>query len=201
MIHSTFRKILTAVTIFLFTMSFFGCEFWGDKSGNSSTAPSVKNAEQIVNCYVSRGISDQIGVYKGTGFFQLNVPAGDYLLTYTTNLGTFEIVFRATTTALLNIGIQPGDELQEAYLQKGTIVDTAGEVGTFGPVIVYAQPGSGTALSRGEIFIIDTTFEIIILISGGEVVPSDLVILLPEPQSPDKPDISGATQAVVALID
>jgi hypothetical protein len=185
--------------MFLFTVSFFGCEFWENKNGTSPTSPSVKNPEQFASFYVGRGISDQIGVYKGTEFFQINVPTGDYLLTYTTNLGTFEIVFRATKSALLNIGLQPGDEVQEVSLQKGTIDDTAIEVGRFGPTIVYFQTGCGTAISIGELFIIDTCSSIIILISGGEVIPSDIVIFLPEPEKPDKLDIPGATQTVASI--
>jgi hypothetical protein len=73
-----------------------------------------------------RGTSDQIGVYyDGHTRFQFQAPVGDYLLTYTTTLGDFYLVFRAKRTALITVGVQEGDLIYESKLVKGTVTATA----------------------------------------------------------------------------
>lgn len=71
------------------------------------------------------GSSDGFGVYHdGRSIFQFQVPAGDYLLSYSTTLGDFYIVFRAKNNALIGVGIQEGDLVYEAKLYRGTATGT-----------------------------------------------------------------------------
>lgn len=177
------------------------CQWFSGESDGPTSATVSGNAAQPGNFYVSRGIADQFGVYKAeSGGFQVNIPTpGDYVLTYTTTLGTFEIVFRATEKALLNIGVQPGDDVLEASLQTGQITETAGQkttVQTFGPVIVFLRPGSGTDIGWTDIFVVDTSHATIILIRNGSVTPGPLVIILPKPVDPGIPGASKAATAV-----
>jgi hypothetical protein len=95
------------------------------------------------NFYAAEGYSDLIGVhYDGKAeFFQAQMPPGDYLLTYTTDLGQFYIVFTATENALLTIGLMDDDVVYEAMLYRGTVTDKSYTYYD-DPVIVYSQFGS-----------------------------------------------------------
>lgn len=70
-----------------------------------------------------RSSSDQMGVYYDghSAFFQFRVPAGEYLLIYTTRLGSFYIVFRAKSAALITVGLQAGDLMYDAQLFRGMV--------------------------------------------------------------------------------
>jgi hypothetical protein len=95
------------------------------------------------NFFVREGSSDQFGVYYNgeSDFFQLQIPQGDYLLTYTTTLGQFYLVFRATERALITVGLQDGDVVYEAMLYKGTVTGTTPTFQQH-PVIVFSEFGA-----------------------------------------------------------
>jgi hypothetical protein len=76
--------------------------------------------------YAGPGFSKEIGAYAGVGFFQVNLPEGDYRLTYTTNLDTYNLIFRVSPgISLVNVGLTPGESVAEASLLVGTISDSA----------------------------------------------------------------------------
>lgn len=95
------------------------------------------------NFHAGSGYSDQFGVYYNgkAGFFDAQMPPGDYLLTYTTTLGQFYIVFRATANALIRIGLMDSDVVDEAMVYRGTVIDTSYTYYD-DPVIVYSQFGA-----------------------------------------------------------
>ncbi len=115
------------------------------------------------NFSASRGISDGFGVYKGHEYFQIQVPAGDYLLTYRTNNNTFYIVFHAPESARLLIGLQSGDEVLEATVYHGTILDTS-NADVQGTVTLYSELGASGAWNH--LFSIDPSIAGIPLIGG-----------------------------------
>ena len=115
------------------------------------------------NFYVSRGNSDSFGVYNGDGFFQVQVPAGDYALTYTTDDSTFHIVFRALENARLMIGLNPDDEVQEATVYQGAVTDTS-DADPRGTVILYSELGATGSWSH--LFRQDASIPEILLIGG-----------------------------------
>lgn len=95
------------------------------------------------NFFACEGYSDQVGVYYDgkSDFFQLQVPTGDYLLTYVTTMGHFYLVFRATESALITVGLQDGDVVYEAMLYKGTVTATS-SVYFQHPVTLFSEPGA-----------------------------------------------------------
>lgn len=116
-----------------------GVSVWARAENDSSAT-----TDQIANFYASRGHSDEYGVYIGNEIFVVQVPAGDYMLRYKTNLGTFYIVFRATEKSFLYVGLQSGDAIVDATIFPGTIFDTSKESQTYGVVTLYVWPGSST---------------------------------------------------------
>jgi hypothetical protein len=119
--------------------------------GSSPSSPAVQLALPLSseqpghhgNFFADVGISDEVGVYYDgrSDFFQVQVPLGEYLLTYTTNLGMFYMVFQATESAIITVGIHEDDQVYEAMLYNGTVTDTSNGV-EYPPVIVFSEFGA-----------------------------------------------------------
>ena len=110
---------------------------------------SSENSNEM-GFYATRGVSDVFETTEiGDGFFRVNVPiAGGYVLTYTTTLGTFHIVFEATDKALLTIGLLKGDKVESASIQQAKLKVPAQYMQYYsGPVNVYYKPDDGTSLN------------------------------------------------------
>jgi len=107
------------------------------------------------------------------------VPAGDYLLEYTTTLGTFHIVFQAGNHAIVHIGLQEGDSVIEVSLRNGNMKNAVAKevvlatIWENGPVNVYLWPGSSISTWE-ELFEINRNIAPVVLIRGGQVVVSKL---------------------------
>jgi hypothetical protein len=215
-----FQKVQWIVLVAILVMGIAGCGFLGDD--NNPTAPGGLPS-QHANFFVSGGIFPEIGIYSGNEFFMVNVLMGDWLLMYTTNWGTFNIVFRATEATLLTVGLVPDDEVEEASIQKGTIADTAEAVQEDGAVTLFSLPDQQNSEPLDpdqepldpdqepldDIFVEDPVVPVIILISGGQVVQSATVVILPEPAQPDpeEPEAgdgaeeSGQTYTITASVE
>lgn len=162
-----------------------GCNLW-ERDQSSPSTPIQAQAEHLGNFSAGQELGDQWSIYIGDGgMLSLNVPIpADYLLTYTTNLGTFYIVFQATEKALMNIGLTPGDKVQEVSIQRGTIFEsarTSPNVWKSGAVTLFAWPGGG-ATSWSDIFLIDGEWGVLVLVRDGKI--ADGVRKLPEPEPP-----------------
>ncbi len=137
------------VAVVLLSVGLIGCN--QDNRGGPTTPELIahtaarQNAARPGNFYAGRGLSDEFGAYVGHGEFVVQVPAGEYLLEYTTDLGTFYLVFRATASSLLYIGLQPDDVVHDAIVYTGTITDTSGETQEHGNVTLFVWPGSARA--------------------------------------------------------
>ena len=92
-----------------------------DDGGNPISPQGGEESDFIA----SQGQTDQWGAYytEGAGSFYVNVPqAGDYQLKYTTrNGGPYYITFDTPERAILEVGLQSGDELADACVSSGTI--------------------------------------------------------------------------------
>jgi hypothetical protein len=119
-----------------------GCERDAQQTPTTPGIAGQKQAEDMANFYARQGISDEFGAYVGAGEFVIQVPAGEYLLEYTTLKGTFYVAFRATGRALVYIMLVAGDSIQTAVIYRGTIIDEIGQTQTSHNVTLFAWPGS-----------------------------------------------------------
>ena len=142
------------------------------------------------NFYATQSDEQGYCVYIGGGEFRFNALPGEYLLTYTTDLGMFKFVMRVLQEALVTIGIHPGDVMREAILYKGIITNTATRamqsVQVSGPVTLATWPGI-----EQEAIVLDPTEEPIRLILNGQITPEmkecRIPVVLPTPIP--KPDL------------
>ena len=108
--------------------------------------------------------------------FQISVPTGEYLLTYTTTIGTFYVAFRATNASILFIGLTSGVSVSEASVQKGKIINETQRNWQSNSVTLFAWPDgpawNGVFQSDGS--------TAVVLIKNQGVAPG--VNKLPEPQ-------------------
>ncbi|GAK52130.1 hypothetical protein GobsU_17960 [Candidatus Moduliflexus flocculans] len=135
--------------------------------------------------------SNQMGFYsaKGDGQFgafvnensefQISVPAGEFLLTYVTNTGTYYVAFRATNAAILFIGLNKGGQVLEASVQKGKITNESQKNWRSNSVTLFAWPGSDLVWNAA--FQSDGSAAVV-LIKNQSVAPD--VNKLPEPSRP-----------------
>ena len=164
------QRLYWTLGLVILILGLVGCELI-DSGNVGPTDPA--DMTQLSNFWVGRG-QDKLGVYQEKGFVQVSVPAGSYLLTYTTDLGTFFIVFSSEEGALLALGLQEGDTLRSITLQQGTIPDTVTPTQTQEGVSIYYWPGDDTeevdlVAFLAEIFTSDPDVEEIILVEEGEV--------------------------------
>jgi len=117
-----------------------GVSVWAYAESSSPSTPEI--AKHPANFYAGRGFSDEYGAYVGNEVFVVQVPAGDYLLRYKTNVGTFDLVLRATEKALLYVGLVTGDKVIDAFIYPGTVFDTSRDTQAHGIVTLFVWPGS-----------------------------------------------------------
>jgi hypothetical protein len=174
-----FQRIQWGVLVLILVLSVVGCEEFAQKHTVGPTVPTglSPNPMQLANCWVGRG-QNKFGVYTEPGLLQVQAPAGVFLLMYRTNLGAFYFVFSSTDGAFLAIGLLEGDELHEVTLQEGTIPDgTTPEFESEG-VNIFCWPGSTTAVSWENVFVIKPATVLIVLIRDGEIVTDNLDIVI-----------------------
>jgi len=174
-------------SVMLIVVAVVGCNLL-DKESNTPTMPEssgqlpvVGLPGQIANFYVSSGITDHFGVYKGDGFFTANVPKkGVFLFTYFTEFGgPFYLVTKVKKNSLLFVGLQLGDEVLDVTLSEGNetaLALTSPEAEDFGSVVVLYRPGRIGTWSN--FIIINPEIVIIVLIRGGVIIVSDTVVIL-----------------------
>lgn len=186
-----FQKIQWIALALIVILGVVGCEMLAPDSNVGPTAPVevLSNPAHLANFWVGRG-QNKLGVYKGEELLQIQAPEGEYLLMYTTNLGTFYVVFKAGPEgAFLAIGLQPGDEVQQVILQKGTIPDDAPPLPESREgVYIYFWPGNPTVTSWEVIFTADPSVALIFLIIDGKInTDSGVIEILPVTQEPEIP--------------
>lgn len=143
--------------------------------------PSEHSSE--MGFYSSRG-DGQFGAYAGDlAEFLISVPAGDYLLTYATTAGTYEIAFRAFKAAIVHVGMFHGVRVTDASVQKGQITNTTGNTWEGDSVTLFAWPGGP---QWGGLFQSDGSASITV-ITGGQVAPGVKNLPLPQPASNPAP--------------
>jgi len=103
------------------------------------------------NFYANPGLTEGLAAYVGKEVFVVQVPAGDYRLYYKTNLGEYNLVLRASATALLYVGLATGDQVIDATIYPGTITNTSGATQTHGLVTLFMWPG-GPVTDWNEVF-------------------------------------------------
>ncbi len=142
----TLQRICMSVCVVILVTGMLGCE-------RESNTPSDPNLPQPgievfpysparADFYVLGTSSDELGVYVGDGFFMVQIPAGEYLLRYITERGMFHLVCRVNEPALIFIGLQEDDVIQDAWLFAGTITDVGQETQDHGTVMLFSWPGS-----------------------------------------------------------
>ena len=181
-----------AVALMVIMLGIGGCNL-GKEKESSLTFPTDSpetSLPTMENFYATQSDELEYCVYIGGGEFRFNVLPGEYLLTYTTDLGVFKFVMRVLEEALVTIGIQPGDVVHEAILYKGIITNTAmrtmQSVQVSGPVTLATWPGI-----EQEAIVLDPTEEPIRLILNGQINPEmkecRIPVVLPTPLP--KPDL------------
>jgi hypothetical protein len=135
------------------------------------------------NFYAGPGNGNKFGIYKRRGELMVDVLEGQFLLTYTTLLGTFHVVFEATTPSVLTIGLLEGDDVIQAFLQRGNISETSTGLYQVSGLTVFAWPGMGSVWD--DIFVINPVTPIVVLVEEGSGIASDNVDLLPGSEDDD----------------
>lgn len=124
-------------------------------SGGPSTP---KIPDQHENMKEEPAYSKEFWALSEEGFFKMNIPrAGDYKAQYTTNVGSFEILFRLSSKSLVTVELKPGNVVQEVILQRGAIV---------------VNPSQALEIIEKGEFTLDESFGTLVLISGGAIVQS-----------------------------
>lgn len=141
----------------IFMISMFSCH---SDNRKSPTAPTI--SDQHANVTSEQGYSDQFWASVDDGYFQVNIPEiGDYRLEYTTNVGTFDILFRIRDDIVLTVELMPGNEIVTVLLQKGAIRELPSNMSQAVEIFEDAQ------------FEMDPVFGTLLLISDGKsVLPS-----------------------------
>ena len=152
---------------------------------------SSDNSEEM-GFYSSNG-NGQLGAWAGDlAEFQIGVPAGEYLLTYSSTVGTFYVAFRATNAAILHIGLLGNDRVASATIQKGKITNESVNKWGSNAVTLFAWPGSGVAWN--VVFQSDGSWPINLIV-GGQVASGINKLSGPEgaPSSPTTTTTEPAT--------
>lgn len=171
-----------------------GCSLL-DQGQDSPTAPAAGSADDLANLYVCRGSSEGYGVFIKAGLLVVNLPAaGDYVIAYTTSLGTFYVVARADNPSQLFIGLHPDDTIVNAVIAKTTITASASTGRQGGGVSVFSSPDNSQGLGQITTLPTGTTVAtllnnpptgvtVILIVKDGELQTSGTdVFELPEPE-------------------
>ena len=127
------------VTAFLLLFVLSGCS--NDQNPLFSNPTIPDNTLSRPNFYAGETKEQGFGVYKGHEHFLIQVPAGEYLLEYITQIGQFYIVFRADKNAVLNIGLVAGDDVKQATIYPGHVTDTS-DPRPLGVVTLFSEEGA-----------------------------------------------------------
>ena len=127
-----------------------GCNLLDDSSAPTAPQTATLRAEQVGQCFATSEAPTEwaYSYTPGQAVFCVSVPEpGAYLLRYTVNGGTFEVVFEVSAAKRVYIGLlSNADALTAVSLQRGTLSDDAAPMeGDYGDIRFYAIPGSGVA--------------------------------------------------------
>jgi hypothetical protein len=135
--HRNYMLCLVLSLLLLAGMS--GCKT------QNPVSPQVQEPQEpghLMSFYSRQGVSEGFASYVGNEMFVIQAPAGDYMIQYETTTGTYEIVFRATESSLIYVGLTGGDLVHTAVIYPGTIFNESGETWVNGTVTLYSWPGS-----------------------------------------------------------
>lgn len=152
-------------SLLIVTLVVAGCGLFGDRERMNPVSPA--GSGQLPNFWVGQGQNKYV-VTTQPNEMELSVPQGAYLLEYTTTYGTFYILFKATMSVTLYIGLEAGDVVQEAMLYPGEIDPLAEVIESNTGYQVFQLPEITSAQEWYETF--EGNFEIIVLISGGTIM-------------------------------
>jgi hypothetical protein len=143
MLKKTYHLLGMLLIAFIAIVGIPGCQHDND-NGNGISNPVIPRNITAVGT---------IRAFSTLEEFRVEAPAGSYLLTYTTQNGTFETVFTSTSNAaVLPVTLQPGEAVLSATLQSGTILPTAPIMQQTGAITIFTQPGTAAG-SSGNIFV------------------------------------------------
>jgi len=125
------------------TVSIVGCHLFEEQQ-HIPTAPIEAASEQYSNFFTMRHTVSPVFEWDpGHDVFCVNVPKrGEYRLTYETNWGVFNIVFRAIRPTYMYVGLLEDDVVKAIALEDGTIPENAEPVADDDSVIRFATPAS-----------------------------------------------------------
>lgn len=167
---ATIIGLICAVAMLIGLMSCGKDDSSKPTSSNIPMFPAGQSSENSneMGFYSSKG-DGQFGAWAGdSSEFLVGVPAGEFLLTYGTTVGTFSVAFRATDAAVLHIGMHENVRVTDVSAQKGTITKQDGGTWPHGAVTLFAWPGSGAAWN--SVFQSDGSAAIMLII-GGQAAP------------------------------
>ncbi len=174
----TYQVICVLLIIAVASLGIAACDLSEDKRNNFTSPGSMQeDGGSLMNFSSDPDEGNKFGVYKKYGLFKVRVKPGSYRLKYTTKLGTFYIVFHANDIAMLSLGLTLGDDVWEASLESGVIVDGVQPVVDDGLVAVYAMPGTGTQVVWGDVLTLDGVLSLTLISQGFIVVGDDVVSL------------------------
>ena len=153
------------------------------------TSPDNQNQ---INFWSEKGKEEFAVSLDSNGEFRLNIPAGEYLVTYSTRYGTFRLVLHASENVILHIGLSEGDAVSQLSIQKGKISQDSSNVQQHGTVTLYAWPGSDSP-DWQETFSAGSHSSPIILVDKGQIATEISIIPKPNPSTPSiapKPPIN-----------
>ena len=138
------RMMAGLVVSGMLAIGLIGCHFWKENAQAPTAPVETISARDMANFYTSRDVSAAFEWNHredGRDVFCVNIPQiGEYVLSYTTLLGTFHIVFRADQPAYLYIGILENDVVSAVTLERGVISETAVPLLVDQDVTRYATP-------------------------------------------------------------
>ena len=159
------RMSVWMASLLILTLAVAGCGLFGDREQMNPVSPA--GSGQLPNFWVGQGQNKYV-VTTQPNEMELSVPQGAYLLEYTTTYGTFYILFKATMSVTLYIGLEAGDVVKEALLYPGEIDPAAEVIESKTGYEVYQLPEFTSAQEWYETF--EGDFEIIVLISDGKIM-------------------------------
>ncbi len=131
-----------------------------DKESDSPSAPVVP--DPFVSLQEKASYTKDFWGTPLEHAFEANIPdAGDYRFVYDTNLGTFTLMFRASSPAIVMVDLLPEHQAQKVILQKGVITKSA-----------TASRLQTVEVVRQATFQQDKAFGDLLLISGSHSVRS-----------------------------
>lgn len=185
-LNIVWRVLAVSTIVFVFIVN--GCNSGSD----GPTTPSIP--DQHENMKEEPAYSKDFWASAVEGSFKINIPrSGDYKVLYTTNIGSFEILFRLSSKSLVTVELIEGNVLEEVILQRGTITVNASQA---------------LEMFDDAEFTIDESFGSLLLIGGGVAVqsrptptPTPIPVATANPIPANIPTPSANASIVVAIGD